>query len=182
MEYMYNLLQSIDLFFLEALHGLSGVSVLVDTTIIFFGHYVPYVVLLFVLYFMYRATQRKAGSASDWHVYVVAILSGLVARYGVAEAIRFFYHRPRPFLALDLPHLLTETSYSFPSGHAIFFFALAAGIYTSNKRLGAGLFVAAVLIGLGRVAAGVHYPSDILGGALLGILVGWGSVKIFLKQ
>jgi len=162
-----------------ALHGLAGVSPWADAVIVFLGHYLPYVTLLGVVFLIYRSA--RAGRIKECCTYSVAILSGLVARYAVAEAIRFFYHRPRPFAALDVPHLLTETSYSFPSGHAIFFFALAAGVFVSNRRLGAWLYVAAVLVGLGRVAAGVHYPSDIFGGAILGMLVGWIGVRLYRR-
>jgi undecaprenyl-diphosphatase len=102
--------------------------------------------------------------------YVVAVLGALVARFFIGSSIRFFYHRPRPFLALHIPHLLTETSYSFPSGHTIFLFALATGIWFVNKKQSYVLFVLALLVGLARVAAGVHYPSDIAGGIILGVL------------
>lgn len=87
------------------------------------------------------------------------------------ELIRAVYGRVRPFEALGLKTLFTETSASFPSGHATFFFALATAVYLYNRRWGWWFFAAALLISLARVAAGVHYPSDIFGGALVGIVV-----------
>lgn len=59
---------------------------------------------------------------------------------------------------------------SFPSGHAAFFFALSAGVYSFNKKAGIWFFVASSLIGLARVFAEIHYVSDILGGFIVAIL------------
>jgi undecaprenyl-diphosphatase len=99
-------------------------------------------------------------------------VSAIVARFGLASLIRLFYHRPRPFLALSLPHLITDNASSFPSGHTIFLFALATATYFFNKKLSFFLCISGAVIGLARVAGGVHYPSDILGGAMLGALTG----------
>lgn len=177
---MYELLHSVDLSVFGVLHDLAGQNAWADSIIVFFGHILPYLVLAVVVVSVILAL--NSGKKSSAIVYAAAVASGLVARYGVAELIRYFYHRPRPFAALNLPHLLTETSYSFPSGHAIFFFALAAGVFSTNKRFGAWLYVAAILIGLGRIAAGVHYPSDILGGAILGVVIGHFGARLFRKN
>ncbi|MEI6345799.1 MAG: phosphatase PAP2 family protein [bacterium] len=174
---MYDFLHSFDLSVFGFLHGLAGQSGWVDGVIVFLGEYLAYVAVLAMLVAAFRA--YRAGKLSEVLVYATAAVSGLLARVVVAGGIRYFYHRPRPFAALNLPHLLTETSYAFPSGHAIFFFALAAGVFATNKRLGTWLYVAAILIGIGRIAAGVHYPSDILGGAVLGIFIGYVGVWVY---
>jgi undecaprenyl-diphosphatase len=60
---------------------------------------------------------------------------------------------------------------SFPSDHSMLFFALSTGLWTVNRR--AGLMAMAwsfVIIDLPRIYLGVHYPSDVVGGAILGIL------------
>mgnify|MGYP001558745976 FL=1 len=71
--------------------------------------------------------------------------------------------------------LLTESSWSFPSGHATFFFALATAVYFYNKKWGIGFFIATIFITVSRVIAGIHYPSDIIGGAFIGILVAYAT-------
>ena len=109
-------------------------------------------------------------------------MAALVARFGVAELIRFAYHRPRPYVALRIPHLLSDSAYSFPSGHTIFLFALAVAVYGIHKKFAYWLFAAGVLIGAARVAAGVHYPSDILGGAVLGTLTGYLVFFVLWKK
>jgi undecaprenyl-diphosphatase len=63
---------------------------------------------------------------------------------------------------------------SFPSGHAAGSFAVAAFALTLHKGAGACLFALAALIAISRVALGVHYPSDVAAGALVGTLIGFG--------
>ncbi len=151
------------------LNSLVGMSPLGDMVIRFFATYLSFVVVGVCLVALCRAPWPRERKLE---VLVVAAVSGAFARLGIVEAIRAVYPHPRPFLALpEIVPLFVEPSYSFPSGHASFFFALAAAVYCYNRRWGKGLFVAAVLIGLGRVIAGVHYPLDIIGGAVVGVLV-----------
>jgi undecaprenyl-diphosphatase len=67
--------------------------------------------------------------------------------------------------------LFAESWYSFPSGHATFFMALAVSIFLSHKKAGYLFMFFALLIGIARIIAGVHFPVDILGGFVIGALV-----------
>lgn len=147
-----------------------------DTLVVFLAEYFQYllvVVFLLLLYFSGYARSEKI------RIFLVTIGSIIVARFGVAEIIRFLYHRPRPFLVLEAHKLISNSDWfysdkewSFPSGHSAFFFAMATAIYLYDKKWGVGFFIAAILMNISRIVAGVHYPSDILGGAVVGILVG----------
>ena len=167
---------SLDTQLVLSLNGLTGVSPIFDSVVVFFASYLPFLLialLVGVVFFKALPLRKKI------EILVVAGVSGLVARYGVAELIRFFYHHPRPFVALDSIHpLFTDSSWSFPSGHASFFFAMATAIFLYDRKWGTFFLAAAVLVTLGRVVAGVHYPSDILGGAVLGALVGWAAFAV----
>ena len=58
---------------------------------------------------------------------------------------------------------------SFPSDHAVLYFGLAVGMFAASKRLGVvAIAYALIFIGLPRVYLGLHYPSDVLGGAAIG--------------
>ena len=170
MQAFYNL----DLKIFTALNGSAGISQFSNWAIIFLANYLPYLVILGLLIWLWRANGELKVRLQ---IGVVSLLSGLVARFGVAELIRFFYHRPRPFVYHSVTRLFSESSYSFPSGHSIFFFALAAAVYCYNRRAGNWLFVLAVIIGVARIASGVHYPSDILAGAALGLLTAYLIVR-----
>ena len=83
------------------------------------------------------------------------------------------FFRPRPFDGLDDVSLLfyMPTDSSFPSNSAAVAFAIAAGVWCVNRRLGVALFVAAAVYGFSRVYVGVHYPADILGGVVIALIV-----------
>jgi undecaprenyl-diphosphatase len=154
------------------LYNLSGRSQVVDFLIVFFGEYLIYLVILFVFWHAYRMWRK--GGLKDLVPYAEASVSVVFARGILEPFIHLFYDRVRPFIALSLSHnLIIDAAPSFPSGHTIVMFALATSVYFYDRKFGWFLYVCGILIGLGRVAGGVHYPSDILGGAVLGIIVGW---------
>ncbi len=80
------------------------------------------------------------------------------------------YYRLRPFAALDRVNMLfyAPSDSSLPSNPANIAFCMAAAIWLWNRRLGATVGLLAVFFSLARVYSGVHYPGDILAGALLG--------------
>lgn len=103
--------------------------------------------------------------------FVFVVLVGLT--WLGAEGIKHIVHRARP-ISGNLPHhVITETSYSFPSGHTTFAVAFAIAIYflACHTRaqipvalLGAGFVV---VVAGSRLYLGVHYPSDVLGSCLV---------------
>lgn len=105
--------------------------------------------------------------------FLVALLSGCVGAF-MTMAVAFLYPTPRPFLALPdlVSPLFTVINPlgSFPSGHTAFLVGISVSLFLSRRTTDAALSLfAAVLTGVARVAAGVHFPIDILGGALLGV-------------
>ncbi|MEK7552002.1 MAG: phosphatase PAP2 family protein [Patescibacteria group bacterium] len=171
-----NYVRGIDQSIFRFFHNLAGNSKAGDFIIVFFGEYLVYLVVIVFGYFLYK---NGKSVIKNVYPYVTAIIAAIIARFGVIVLFRYFYHRPRPFLALSLEHLLINDSYSFPSGHTIFLFALGTATYFFNKKLAYFIFVSGLLVGLGRIAGGVHYPSDILGGILLGALIGFITYKIY---
>ncbi len=92
--------------------------------------------------------------------------------------IYLFWQRPRPYIThpniVDLdPNQYTVDMTSFPSSHTYLAFAVATSIFLyGHKKLGVFLFLVAIGIAGSRIATGLHYPSDTIGGAMLGISAG----------
>jgi undecaprenyl-diphosphatase len=161
------------------LNNLAGQSPFFDRIIVFFASCLPYILVtlfLVLLFFSQYSKQEK------WQIFLVVSISSLIARLGITELIRFFYHRPRPFLVLPVHQLLADTSWSFPSGHATFFFAMATAVFLYNRKVGIVFFAAVILITVSRVITGIHYPSDIVGGAIIGIAVAYTTFYYVVRR
>ncbi len=141
-----------------------------DGLIVFLAQYLAYIMVLgfIILLFKEKKTRRKVFFILE------AVLALLLSRGILTETIRFFYNHPRPFDALaGVTSLIPESGASFPSGHMAFFFALTFVVWLMSRRWGWAYGVLALVMGVARIAAGVHWPADILGGILTGLLSGW---------
>lgn len=151
--------QSVFLF----LNNFAGQSDILDWIIIFCAQYLIFILTAGVLVFIYKDKQNIF-----WKF--IIIFGGAIFAFIISQGINIFYPIIRPFLVLsDVNLLFTHGSIdSFPSGNATFALALAAGLFYYHKPL-AWLYAAgALLIGVSRVIAGVHYPADIIAGYILG--------------
>ena len=104
-----------------------------------------------------------------------AVAAGLSAgvALGVGKVISELVDRARPFVVDPHGvHLFTSHAADpgFPSDHATGAFAVAMAIWLRNRRWGTVALLAAALLSVGRVAIGVHFPSDVVAGAALGCL------------
>ena len=160
-------------------YSLAHQSLFLDKIIIFFANFFPYIVVILAgLFLLFHHEIFKAESpfevflAKKKEIFMV-FFSGFLA-YFISEILKILFHTTRPFLALpNVQALFTESSYAFPSGHATFFSALAFAIFFLHKKAGYVFICFAVLIGVARIVAGVHFPVDILGGFVLGGLVAY---------
>jgi undecaprenyl-diphosphatase len=119
-----------------------------------------------------------------WFRWKVASLGGMTAAglgLLVSQVISHIWDRPRPFMAH--PHdtilLVTRsTEPSFPSDHAVAAFAIAFSVALIGKRMGALFLSVATVIAVFRVIAGVHYPGDVLGGAVIGLVCAFVVMRL----
>jgi membrane-associated phospholipid phosphatase len=142
-------------------YNLAHQSVFFDNVVIFFAIYFPFIVALLAGIFLlfYRKSWRE--------FFIVFISSGLA--YVCSKILKILIHTERPFVEFsNVQALFSETGFAFPSGHATFFMALAIAIFLLHKKAGYVFIFFALLIGMARIIAGVHFPIDILGGFISG--------------
>ena len=92
--------------------------------------------------------------------------------------------RMRPFTVNTGMELLINApkDFSFPSGHTAASFASVSALYfAGRKRMAAGALIVSVLIAFSRMYLYVHYPTDVLGGLIIGLLCGWIADMIIQK-
>jgi undecaprenyl-diphosphatase len=108
--------------------------------------------------------------APAWQV----LLAVLLAQGVVDQGIKPLIARPRPFVADSTSRVVGyhPWTYSFPSGHAASSFAAATVLAFALTRRRAVTWALAVAVALSRIYIGVHYPLDVVVGALIGVLIG----------
>ncbi|MFJ5763510.1 phosphatase PAP2 family protein [Neobacillus sp. NPDC093182] len=106
----------------------------------------------------------------------IAILAGIsaITAFLFTSMIKFVYFKPRPFLKKRVNLLApvpSKKNSTFPSKHTALAFAAAISVLFYKHTLGLILSILAFLTGLSRIWMGQHYPSDIIGSALIGSIV-----------
>jgi len=153
---------------------------------------------LTVFFYLWFQSKEEAGKAEVTekrsillHTLLVCI-PGIIVIRALALLLPF---RPRPLfnpaLHLRLASGFNQYGYapwsSFPSDHALLFFALATGMFLVNKRIGYFLYVYTVLfIALPRLFLGIHYASDLVVGGLFGIgaasTANWARLRSWMTR
>lgn len=148
--------------FLDGFMGL--ISFLGEDGVLFIG--------LIIVLCVFKKT-RKIGVTMATSLLLMEIANNLV--------LKPIIHRPRPFLYegytdFNYPNLgffgRVPDSYSFPSGHTASAFTCATAMFMNNKKGSIPMYIFAVLMGISRIYLHDHYPTDVIGGAVLGILYG----------
>jgi len=179
-------IHQVDLSILEAFNTLARrsfafdqfVAIVVENTLVKSG-----VLIGLLWYFWFSSARRDENRPRVVRIILGACIAIIVGR--ASQTLLPGQLRPLhdPAVHFRVPYgvdadALTGWS-SFPSDHAVLFFAVATGVWAISQRFGilAFMWVSAV-IGAARVYAGFHYPFDILGGAVLG----FGIMSVVLRE
>ena len=123
---------------------------------------------------------RMKGTRERIFWFLFSALTVLISRGIFAEILRFFIERKRPYELLYFEPLLHPAGSAFPSGHAAFLFAIVFVAFAIKRKWGYWFLAFAIINGLARVLSGVHWVSDILGGAAVAFLA-FLVVRVLLR-
>jgi undecaprenyl-diphosphatase len=184
---MLELIIQIDQSIVIWISHLVGKSSILDRimTILANDYFLPVTISLILLYIWYMGHDYPERHRNQMATVCGAISIG--ACMGFVLIANNVWRHPHPFQ--DMPQLLDPVTNhifypvhdpSFPSNSSALTFAAAAGVWQFNRKWGLILLVPAILMPLAKVYAAVYYPSDVLGGAILGILSAYFIGKIFM--
>lgn len=153
--------------------------IFLDKMIVFFADLFPYIVIVLAgifLLFHHQVLSSKNPFkifSQKWKEIILVFFSGIFA-WGIANLFKIIIQALRPtFIFPQISSLIEKTDFSFPSGHATAFMAIAFAIFFYHKKAGYLFMFFALIIGIARIMAGVHFPIDILGGIILGALIAY---------
>lgn len=134
----------------------------IDFLVDFFANEFGYI--LFFATFVYFLFVKKKLGKFIWIIFIVGL------SWFLSLILKKIFGSPRPFFVVPeiRPLFVLGGTDSFPSGHATVFGSLATAVYLEDPKLGYLFIFSALIIGLARIMAGVHYPHDILAGFAIG--------------
>ncbi|SHE51486.1 PAP2 superfamily protein [Atopostipes suicloacalis DSM 15692] len=123
--------------------------------------YITYPIVLFYLVYL--------RDVRFWRVLLAPGIS-----FVFVSIFRHYVNAPRPYEVADIEPIIEKetTGNSFPSRHVFSIFVIATTLYFISKPLGILLMIAGVLLAILRVVGGVHFPRDVIAGAIIGIVSG----------
>lgn len=155
------------------IYSLNKITLFSSGLSLFLGEYLIYFLgIMAILFIVLDKNTKKDKEKWLLILFIACCLSNLI----VSPLIHFFYKTPRPFIVLteilNYKNYLKVTEYntSFPSEHTSLAFAMAVVLFLKNRRNGILFLILAILISMGRVLMGVHWPSDIMSGIGVGTL------------
>ena len=167
-----SLTNSIDLALFHWLNGLARQMPWLDDIMIGCARYAPVVfaLVLVACWLRWRPDWQRAAALAG----VAALLA-----LGTGQLVGMAFPRARPYAVTTATVLVPHApDTSFPSDHATLALAVTVVLTTMSRRLAASLALFSVLVLVARVYIGVHYPTDVLGGAALGALGAWLTLRL----
>jgi len=149
-------------------YGLAHHSPFLDVIFIFCAKFLVYFLVLGFVYLLFK----EKNPMRRYYFLFLTLLAVLFSWGMVSPAIHFYYPHPRPFAAVGgvNPLITPSEDSSFPSNHMMFLVPIVlAAAYLDPKR-GKWFIIGVLLVGIGRIIAGVHWPFDILAGIALGAI------------
>ncbi|MFE4075541.1 undecaprenyl-diphosphatase [Peribacillus sp. YIM B13477] len=143
---------------------------------VFIAEYMIFFLVLAVLMFLFSRNNKN-------RIMVICAFIALVISEILAKIAGQFHSNYQPFAELPNVNMLVEKAVnnSFPSDHTIIFFSFCITFWLFKRGWGFLWGILAVLVGISRIWVGVHYPADVLVGAIISIVSAMIVYKIVLK-
>lgn len=148
-----------------SLNQLTGVSDFIDYIVWFSAEILIVIIIALITLYLLRDKKPFRGQK-----YLFVILFAALFSWASSEVLNYIFPSARPFLVLEeIQPLFTVGGYdAYPSGHTSFIFGFAVMLVFFKRTAGLVVLFFAFIIGIARIASGVHWPIDIIGGILLG--------------
>lgn len=159
-----------DYLILKWFNGFAGQYIWLDILGIVMAEFLIFSLPL-IIFLVYFLSKRRKKLLSVIFKVIFSLILVCVLNY----LIGLIFARPRPFTDnKDIYQLAkfftTTTDYSFPSCHTALAFAMAFVVLFDWRKFGIILLIPALIVGIGRIFVGIHYPTDILGGILTALI------------
>jgi len=177
---MLDFLNSIDIVLFRFLNGSLSNSIL-DFLMPFITDLNKQLIVL-VLVFVLILWMLIRGGRQVRIAAILLIITIVVSDQLSSSVIKYWFERPRPCQILYNVHLLVScgSGSSFPSSHAVNNFAGALILAFFFKRFKWWFFGFAAIVAFSRIYVGAHYPSDVIGGAIIGLFCAGSVLLVFV--
>lgn len=149
---------------------------MIESVVIFLAKYLYLIITGITFLFIFFSPKKVRLQL------IALVILSLVMAFIIGRILNIFIFNPRPFVEGNFTPLVSHIpNNGFPSEHTLLTGTLALCVFSFNKKLGTILLILAILVGFGRMGAGVHHFSDIIGGMLIS-LVAVSGIYFILKN
>ncbi|MCD6370762.1 MAG: undecaprenyl-diphosphatase [Thermoplasmata archaeon] len=147
----------------NAINSLAGKNPYLDGVMIFLAQFLIFIVPIYLLFLWFRGDKK----------FTIFLLLGVLLSLALSMMIGKIYYHPRPFvLNLTTPLISHSPDSSFPSDHAVVMLSFTFPFFFFKKYKSGTIFLLlSILVGLGRIYCGLHFPLDIIGSFFLSLIV-----------
>ncbi len=156
------------------IYNFSHHNSILDFLMVFGAEHLIFIMLLIVLFLFLK---NKNSKQNVFHI-IISLTIGIIS----IRLLHIFFYEPRPFLSLQIiPLVYQPIDGSFPSMHTAILTILAFSFIKTKTKYGHMMLIPVIWTGFARIYTGVHYPIDILGGVIVGVLSVSIAARFFQK-